>query len=143
MDTADSNQDGQNENLGDSIRLRPSSGVPVAVLRIVSEQGSETDFVITSAVRRVMVGKTDNCDIIVSDSRLARQEFQILVMKDEPETGTGKVRFVAREWTKRNKTLVNGSPINPAGQDLEDGDVLEITGLSFHFKVMRDSSATV
>jgi hypothetical protein len=122
------------------VRFRPLSGKPIAVLRIVSELGTESEFVITSSAQRVTVGKSGFNSIIVSDPRLAYHEFEILLMKEEPATGAGNVRFLAKEPVKRRATLVNGAPIRINGRYLEDGDVLEITGLSFHFKTMPDDA---
>ena len=122
------------------IRIRSRPGMELAMLEITHEDGTRIDFVITSDTRRVTVGKSHLCSISIISNRLARYEFQIDVVPGEATASTAHpVSFRAIErQDKRNRMSINGSPVSPPGQNLKDGDVIDVPGLHFRFKHLVD-----
>jgi hypothetical protein len=122
------------------VRIRSRSvGAELALLEITPDGGSLLEFVITSETERIQVGKSRLCDIAFPGGQLARHQFRIDLVADDPDsTGGAMHRCVAREdRIPQTNTTVNGHPLGSTGKTLEDGDLIEVPGVRFRFRVVR------
>ncbi len=99
--------------------------------QLVIAEGKEAGREFAFDQASVLIGRTDECDVILYEVGVSRRHAQISLVGDE---------FFIEDLGSSNGTIVNGAPIKQR-QSLKSGDSIAMGPVVFNFKPVELDSA--